>query len=514
MGTKEVKTRNKGVTLIALVVTIVVLLILAGVSISMLSGDDGIIKNAQMAKKENEEAVLEEKIKLLASETLINQYTGENEEKTAQELQKELNDQGENVLVVQWDKYIIYDLNQNIEYRVDNEGNVDKLGSNELGSNLKQLKDFNDEYIGTDINGTKVIGIDDNGNQVNMNNWKCMLINDENLGIIGTYGLNDKAGLDFNSESSERSAGYIGGYTEDGEILGTVPAFISNDGGTTYISVTSLQRVFLQSKDLRKAPEIPNTVINMLGSFLGCSALIEVPVLPQYLTNMYGTFHTCTNLTEVPIIPNKVKDMTQAFNSTAIANAPEIPGSVELMNSTFENCQNLIGTVEIQENVISLNSAFRNCQNLEVAKYISNNVENMNKTFFDCIKLTEVTNLPDNLIDMSFCFYNCTELQEIPEIPHSVQNMQSTFNKCENLTTINGKIPNTVVNMKRTFENCKMLTGNIEINANLTGKDIDGEKDYFHCFYGAVTSGTLKVTGNCKMLEEIKKENNNQNIMY
>ena len=38
MRTKESKTRNeRGVTLIALVVTIVVLLILAGVSISMLS---------------------------------------------------------------------------------------------------------------------------------------------------------------------------------------------------------------------------------------------------------------------------------------------------------------------------------------------------------------------------------------------------------------------------------------------------------------------------------------------
>lgn len=34
---------NKGITLIALVVTIVVLLILAGVSISMLMGENGII---------------------------------------------------------------------------------------------------------------------------------------------------------------------------------------------------------------------------------------------------------------------------------------------------------------------------------------------------------------------------------------------------------------------------------------------------------------------------------------
>ncbi len=40
---------NKGITLIALVVTIIVLLILAGVSIAMLSGQNGILSNATKA---------------------------------------------------------------------------------------------------------------------------------------------------------------------------------------------------------------------------------------------------------------------------------------------------------------------------------------------------------------------------------------------------------------------------------------------------------------------------------
>ena len=35
---------NKGITLIALVITIIVLLILAGVTIAALSGDNGILK--------------------------------------------------------------------------------------------------------------------------------------------------------------------------------------------------------------------------------------------------------------------------------------------------------------------------------------------------------------------------------------------------------------------------------------------------------------------------------------
>ena len=52
MKTKEMK----GITLIALVVTIVVLLILTGVGINLVIGDNGIITMAQKAKSEYEEA--------------------------------------------------------------------------------------------------------------------------------------------------------------------------------------------------------------------------------------------------------------------------------------------------------------------------------------------------------------------------------------------------------------------------------------------------------------------------
>ena len=47
---------NKGITLVALVVTIVVLLILAGVSINLVLGDNGIIAKAQEAKTKSAEA--------------------------------------------------------------------------------------------------------------------------------------------------------------------------------------------------------------------------------------------------------------------------------------------------------------------------------------------------------------------------------------------------------------------------------------------------------------------------
>ena len=48
--------KNKGITLVALVVTIVVLLILAGVSINLVLGDNGIIAKAKEAQKKSAEA--------------------------------------------------------------------------------------------------------------------------------------------------------------------------------------------------------------------------------------------------------------------------------------------------------------------------------------------------------------------------------------------------------------------------------------------------------------------------
>ena len=58
------KEAQKGITLIALVITIIVLLILAGVSIAMLTGQNGILTQAQGAKNKTEYKNAEEKVRL------------------------------------------------------------------------------------------------------------------------------------------------------------------------------------------------------------------------------------------------------------------------------------------------------------------------------------------------------------------------------------------------------------------------------------------------------------------
>ena len=71
---------QRGITLIALVITIIVLLILAGVSIAMLTGQNGILTRASDAQKATTKAEAEEALKLALSEILSNKldptYTG------------------------------------------------------------------------------------------------------------------------------------------------------------------------------------------------------------------------------------------------------------------------------------------------------------------------------------------------------------------------------------------------------------------------------------------------------
>ena len=65
------KYDKRGITLIALVITIIVLLILAGVSIAMLTGQNGILTQAQIAKNETENAAKQEEMDLARLEAII-----------------------------------------------------------------------------------------------------------------------------------------------------------------------------------------------------------------------------------------------------------------------------------------------------------------------------------------------------------------------------------------------------------------------------------------------------------
>ena len=74
MNFKGKGCKNKGITLIALVITIIVLLILAGVTIAMLSGDNSAPQKATEAAQKDAIAGAKDEIAMEVQEALLNYY--------------------------------------------------------------------------------------------------------------------------------------------------------------------------------------------------------------------------------------------------------------------------------------------------------------------------------------------------------------------------------------------------------------------------------------------------------
>lgn len=84
---------DKAITLIALVITIIVMLILAGVTISYTTGNDGVIKKTKSAVELTRGSHVKEYVDLASLENMESLYLGENE-KTRTEVIAELQKQG------------------------------------------------------------------------------------------------------------------------------------------------------------------------------------------------------------------------------------------------------------------------------------------------------------------------------------------------------------------------------------------------------------------------------------
>ena len=91
---KKLRKLENGITLIALVVTIVVLLILATVSISMLTGENGIITQAQKAKLETKISEIEEQANVIYSDLSVEKYTEKIEDITMLDIVLQLKEKG------------------------------------------------------------------------------------------------------------------------------------------------------------------------------------------------------------------------------------------------------------------------------------------------------------------------------------------------------------------------------------------------------------------------------------
>ena len=466
------KTNEKkegGITLLALVITIVILIILATIAIQYVFGENGLISNAKKAKEEYVHGTVKESFTLKQGDYTIDKTKG-NEKDFIEYIKS---DDGNNIL------------NSNNEVNVPNlVGKKLDLGNGTNKSDVYMvesadeityyLRYYDKDGVSRDLLEFKVdstTGDTDSGDNID---WDEVLDNAEkhpeqsetnnDIGI-GTDGKPVNMDL-WNSVKTEDGLGYdlrgdvgcfsYSGYKGeiiDGKIQGAVPQYIKKETDDKFYPVKCMTLTFVSCNDLYQAPDLPDTILDMDRTFYYCSGLVEVPEIPSSVTNMSGTFIECTSLTR----------------------GPKIPSSVTNMNSTFYRCSSLVQAPEIPSSVT-----------------------NMNNTFYGCSSLVQAPEIPSNVTNMDSTFYRCRSLTKAPNIPYEVENMQGTFWGCENLIQPPECIPSTVTNMYYTFYGCNSLTGTITIDAN--------PNLYEGCFSGAaLKEGTnLILTGASTMLETLK----------
>ncbi len=142
------KNKISGITLIALVVTVIVLLILAGISVSMLSGNNGIINKAGSAKEQTEIAKEKEAI---GTATLQAANKGKFGDITQENLQQQINNEfGEekNAKVYDEEENFLV-LIENRLYKVDKDGNVELSESNFEFPKKEFLAQLSNNELGT-----------------------------------------------------------------------------------------------------------------------------------------------------------------------------------------------------------------------------------------------------------------------------------------------------------------------------------------------------------------------------
>ncbi len=424
------KLKNKkGITLIALVVTIVVLLILAGVSVSVVADKNGIIQNSQETKEQTRAAMVEKERDLWKLEGQIYQSDSEKEtlEKVLERLEKEntiTKEEKQAILetgeVTIAGKTIIF-IDGTIVACGNEEDSADGsfLGNTSIKrGDIEQINiitalnghDANDEKtwdISERKNGRYLAWYEDKDNN---NFWEVTIAGN------GRVKLNKSAKLLFKA-------------------LGTYAGKIEMNGieNLDTSEVTDMSYMFTdgsQYTDLDLSSFDTSNVTTMSGMFLNCSKL--------------------TNLNLANFDTKNVVKLTNLFNGcSAIENinlSSFDTSNVTKMYAMFGNCENL-KNVNLKNfdtsKVTDMEAMFFNCKSLskiDLSNFNTSSVERLKRMFVNCELLTELdlSNFKtENLLNVETMFSGCKLLKKI-----DMRN--ATFDKVQNYNYMLDTLPSDV----------------------------------------------------------------------
>lgn len=265
---------NKGITLIALAVTIIVILILAGISINLIFGENSIIKQAKKSKEESRGGSVEEYCNLWKSNVRTDNEMGFSTAKTLEELLETLKEKG-----------LLYD--NEIE-QVQNDGTI-IIGSHNINFNLEDDDELKP-------------GLYQAGTTQLIKSWKELI---------------DNGDITVDGKKLTKIS-----YNLDGDlVISSQINELSKYGETKTSSMAGTPKL--------KGVNIPSTIKEIPTSAFGCFQNLNKIILNNGLETISDSaFIYCKGLTEI-IIPNSVSKIgSNAFKNCSNLATIDIPESV------------------------------------------------------------------------------------------------------------------------------------------------------------------------------------------
>ena len=361
---KKGKQKNNGITLIALVITIIVLLILAGVTIATLTGENRVLTKAQTAKENTVETTEKEQLKLALSEVNMKEYIpSDNEDEEYDWLQTELDN------IVGKDKTYIVSIMCGYDFEIyevtfSDTGNYYYVRV-EFDTESYTLKNPNiiteEEYVEiAKEESTEDLETLTTEQQEKINKGFKADINSEN-GFISILTEDREAIVDWGDGTYSKVKDVSYGS------LGKIASINSN------ISVSAASRIYPiwhQYSEKNKTYKI-----KIYASSINMSESTALQKITDWGENqmVYVSFHQCTNLTDIVSLGSN-SYISDSFNGVFIGctSLKQIPqdffdncSSITNVSYAFSGCTSLTGNaIPLWEKDITGEKCYEGCTNL------------------------------------------------------------------------------------------------------------------------------------------------------
>ena len=459
------RKENEGITLIALVITIIVLLILAGITIATLTGDNGILTKTNEAKEQTEIGKEKEIVKL-ATTAVITTNNAIDKDSLQSELNKTAGDK----------KTEVYNYNQKLQvyftdskryYEIDGNSNVELINVTN-GEKRISLKCINSKK--EVLKEIEIITLNDNSiieppeiekYEPSESSFSKTITQDTEIDILYYYviqkedlvftGLNSSGNVTENESEIKSYMIGDGSSNSKNALTSTINydfvLYVPEEYNGKVVNKIG-NYAFSRASNLKKL-QISNNIITIgAWTFLGCNKfkLLEIPDNVQIITG--DAFHDCSEIETVQIGKgvksiggnafvncDSLKKVIYNNESTAIAsngfnckNWTEI--EINDDSKTFKVIDNVLYSYDLSK-IIKVPTGYKG--NFEMI----DSVENIgNRSFWGCTKLRKVkfgSNIKN--IDAG-SFWSCTSLEEVENLDKVKTIQIDAFHNCPKLNNV------------------------------------------------------------------------------